>query len=825
MQKSANSFYTGSIKGKAYQEFKDWRRKYDQFPDPILDKFTAVHYYFYSIGKGGLGLTTYKAINERELTIFKRFHKVFELAYSRFHDIEKAVAQAQEAKIEAALEKVRSRSLAMQTTNELGDVVTVIVEKLKDLDVVLDANGVVLCTYFKDSKDVMHWMASPDYSIAGSYLLPYFDHPIFNDAWQSKESGADYFSKAFSKDEKDSFFKYAFEHSDYKNFPDDFKQWVFQNDQHILSFAWQKNSAILIPSHTGVVPSDDDVEILKRFAIVFEQSYVRFLDLKKAENQAREAQIEAALERTRSHSMQMQHSDEIKDLSKIFHEQLTGLNIPSEFSYIWLPEEKKDEHMFWATWSETKRGKTITSSKSVIYPLDKNEPYTAACFDAWKSSISVHITKIPPEEVTQFFTTWKDLIKGAKNLKAQNFTDGIYYAESYMKYGCFGINIRRTLSREEQNILLRFTIEFERAYTRFLDLKKAEEQAREAQIEASLEKVRGVALSLQKSDEMLQVAQVLYEQLLELGFTNIRNALIDIKNGDTDTFTDYDYSHEMSGTITQMSYNDDPTLEGQFRQMAKTTNDFFELVLEGKELEDLKKMRLKNGEAPDARLDNINLLTYNLYSFGNGAIGISNFGVLTAKEKSVLNRFSNVFTFAYKRYTDMVQAENQAREVLVELSLERIRAQVTAMRESSELLDIVVTMRNEFVSLGHEAHYFWYMRYHPETYEKAMTSGDGAKIGMVMSLPRHIHGDIKLIDDWEKSDDPTVVFAMDVETAVDYIQKMITLGDFKQVDPNAPTLDDIRHIGGLTFIMARTAYGEIGFSLPGTVPDPTSRKS
>ena len=49
---------------------------------------------------------------------------------------------------------------------------------------------------------------------------------------------------------------------------------------------------------------------------------------------------------------------------------------------------------------------------------------------------------------------------------------------------------------------------------------------------------------------------------------------------------------------------------------------------------------------------------------------------------------------------------------------------------------------------------------------------------------------------------------------------MITLGDFEQVDPNAPTLDDIRHIGGLIFIMARTTHGEIGYSLPGNVSHP-----
>ena len=111
------------------------------------------------------------------------------------------------------------------------------------------------------------------------------------------------------------------------------------------------------------------------------------------------------------------------------------------------------------------------------------------------------------------------------------------------------------------------------------------------------------------------------------------------------------------------------------------------------------------------------------------------------------------------------------------------------------------------------------MRYLPDKYSKAMTSGDGTRIGMVMRLPRHIHGDIELIADWEKSDEATVVFPMDVETAVAYVDKMISLGDFQQLDPNAPTLDDIRHIGGLTFIMARTTHGEIGYSLPGVVND------
>ena len=167
-----------------------------------------------------------------------------------------------------------------------------------------------------------------------------------------------------------------------------------------------------------------------------------------------------------------------------------------------------------------------------------------------------------------------------------------------------------------------------------------------------------------------------------------------------------------------------------------------------------------------------------------------------------------------------VELEEKNKELEIEGSLERIRAKALAMTSSEDLLDVVVTLRTEFLKLGHEAQYFWHMMWLPDKYEKAMTSGDGTRIGMVMELPRHIHGKIPLLANWEKSTDPMVIYSMDTVAAIDYVDKMITLGDFKQVDPQAPTHDDIRHIGGLTFIMARTTQGEIGYSLPGVVENP-----
>jgi hypothetical protein len=113
-------------------------------------------------------------------------------------------------------------------------------------------------------------------------------------------------------------------------------------------------------------------------------------------------------------------------------------------------------------------------------------------------------------------------------------------------------------------------------------------------------------------------------------------------------------------------------------------------------------------------------------------------------------RFGKVFQQTYTRFLDLEKAEAQAKEAKIEAALERVRSQAMGMIESSDLLDIVVTMRNEFTALGYEAGYFWHMMWLPDKYEKAMTSGDGTKIGMVMELPRHIHGNIPLLSKWEK---------------------------------------------------------------------------
>tara|TARA_R100000935_G_scaffold8302_7_gene17539 strand:+ start:167612 stop:175687 length:8076 start_codon:yes stop_codon:yes gene_type:complete len=637
-----------------------------------------------------LAITTETYENE---DIFKRFAKVFEQAYTRFLDLQKAEAQAREAQIEAALEKVRSRSLAMHTTNELQEVVAVVAEKLKNLGVIFDAGGVILCTYFPDKKDVLHWIAADDFSYSGSYLVPYFEHPIFDDAWDSKHRGDAYFSKDFSVQDKNSFFEYAFEHSDYKDFPDGFKQHALQAEQHRLTAAWSKNSAIIIPSFTEAIPSESDAEILKRFAKVFEQAYIRFMDLQKSEERARKSQIDIALERVRARAMAMHQSNELSEAAEVLYQEFYKLGV-TPFSCGYLIND--NENNCWEVWMTDANDESFKSFWTLPFDADH---HLKRRYKSWKNKEAFHVTFLEGEENTEHhkviaqFAPWKlDTLESLPNRLVLN--------SAHFTHGHLLIVTGEVLTPEEASILTRFAKVFEQAYIRFTDLQKAEKQAKEAKIEASLEKVRTVALTLKKSDDMLEIAQALYEQLLELGFNDIRNAIIDIHNDETETFLDYDYSHDMSSAITEFSYHGDPVIEKQIKQTQSANDAFFEIELKGDQLKELIETRIQNGEQDDPRLHETDHLTYNLYSFGNGAIGISNFGILSDEQKKVLKRFRNVFTFAYKRYTDLANAEAQAMEAKIEASLEKVRNVALGMKQSDHLLEIVQALYEQLLELG-----------------------------------------------------------------------------------------------------------------------------
>src|SRR5690606_8597912 len=110
-----------------------------------------------------------------------------------------------------------------------------------------------------------------------------------------------------------------------------------------------RHTAIGMTNHHGKSFSEADNSILRRLGAVLEQSYTRFLDLQKAEEQTREAQIEAALERVRARAMAMHTSNELGEVVRELRKQMGILGQKKlETCVIHLHDESPDGIQSWA---------------------------------------------------------------------------------------------------------------------------------------------------------------------------------------------------------------------------------------------------------------------------------------------------------------------------------------------------------------------------------------------------------------------------------------------------------------------------------------------
>lgn len=678
------------------QSLPDLKATFQQLKEADIPLPTFQVNHLAKFTNGFLLFITYERVPEAH-DIFKRFGKVFEQTYTRFLDLKRAEEQAREAKIEAALERVRSQSMGMQSSADLSKVTTEMFNQLRQFGGDLFATGIVFCD--KHPGHVEQWHSIPKAGMMSPFIVPIdldYIHQYRYDEWKK---GTELFSIEIPSDFIEQHFLDIF------NLPS--AQKVLKDLEHnntpmTEAPPWEidygasfKHGYILVSS----LKHFEEAAILPRFANVFEQVYTRYLDLQKAEAQARESQIQLSLERVRARAMAMHDSEELDEVLTVLCEQFDVLGIIPMSTHMTVLDLENNTFTFRET---GKFGNRSFGEQTVALDAMDNWEET---IENWKADKATAINKLhfPKEQLPEvwevFHESFASMPKESR-ITPDDYPDGIYHTAGKHPFGYIGMNQTQPATEEEEQIVIKFAKEFGSAYQRFLDLQKAEEQAREAQIEASLEKVRSVALTLQKSEDMLAIAQALYEQLLALGFNDIRNAIIDIHNDETETFLDYDYSHDMSSAITEFSYYGDPVIEQQIKKTQSANDAFFEIELKGEQLKELIETRIRNGEQDDPRLHEVDHLTYNLYSFGNGAIGISNFGVLSDEQKTVLKRFRNVFTFAYKRYTDLANAEAQAREAKIEASLEKVRSVALSMVESTDLLHIVKALYEQLVELG-----------------------------------------------------------------------------------------------------------------------------
>ena len=669
-KQSSDSFTEMIYSGKKLDDLRAFRKNNGEADDARLDSIDALCYYFYSTGTGAVGISMFNTASQEQLNVLKRFRNVFDLAYKRYVDITKAEAQAREAKIEAALEKVRSRSLAMHKSEELGDVVITLLDRLNELGIQPDSININIAQQhlkFFDS-----WFAVPGNAKAICIPISHFDNPIMNDVWNALETKKDLFQATYSKEVKDSYFKYLYTHTAFKQTPEERKRMIMAAHTYNLSVAFANHTAISIHNYSDKKLSDKDHEILKRFVKVFYQSYTRFLDLQKAEAQAREAQIEAALERVRSRSMAMHKSEELKEVIKLVLEQFVHLKINVEHAGFYIDYKARDDMHIWL--ADPKLEPFFA-----VFPYF-DTPTWNSFLEAKAKGTTFHTDLLDFEEKNKFYNSLFELFKVPEEAK------GFYLqckglAVSTVLLDNVGLYIENfsaiPYSDEENKILMRFGKVFQQTYTRFLDLQKAEAQAREAQIEAALERVRSRTLAMQKSDELAETAAVLFQQLVALGIepNRLYISIINGENGETEFWiTDED------GTKVSTAFSANMNENITFRRMYegwKQQQKSLVIDMQGEELQKYFRHLASIGVPFKGGLEQKRRVQDIAY-FSKGFIGMASPDEQPAETLQLLERFAAVFNLTFTRFNDLKIAEAntlQAEQDLIAIKNARQKAE------------------------------------------------------------------------------------------------------------------------------------------------------
>ena len=451
-------------------------------------------------------------------------------------------------------------------------------------------------------------------------------------------------------------------------------------------------------------PCPEFHDVFKRFAAVFEQTYTRFLDLQKAEAQTREAEINLAVERVRAKALAMHRSDEIMEVVTKLKDEVMGLNIPDVVAATIFLNEGDGRVRMWDLTSIEKKEESYQVPLDITFTLKENDPHLYVK-RVWENGEN-YFVEIQDEKGFIRIMAW--LREHGKNQVADEVEayleatriKRLYHAAKKLNNGKLVIDLLDPPSAEIETILTRMGAAFDLAYKRFQDLQRAEAQAREAQIELSLERVRARTMAMHKSEELVDTSVILFQELRVLGVKAIRTgvAIIDDEKELMELWSSQLIEQKQNKVLGIVPMQSHPFFKGLLKAWRKKDHDFsFEFT--GEKVKEFYETMSSLISYPAQGSYNPREV-FSPFFFPEGSLTIVSHEPLTNEERSIMQRFARVFGLLYRRFLDLQNAEAQAREGQIELALERVRAKTMAMQRSDELADVASTLFQQIRELG-----------------------------------------------------------------------------------------------------------------------------
>jgi signal transduction histidine kinase len=398
-----------------------------------------------------------------------------------------------ELEIEAALEKVRARTIGMRSSAELSEASALLFEQLNVLGIRAIRTGVGI---FDDPNEAMElWVTTASNSQEVMRVLDYFSlhsHPVFENIYVARQENKPYSVTELRGDQLRDYYQTM---STYLT--QSLKQ-EYPAEEFFYSFFFSQGT---LDVNTSEALADEELLILMRFTSAFGLVYTRFLDLQKAEAQTREAQRQHALDKVRAEIASMRTILDLERITPLIWKVLVDLDVEFLRCGIFIIDEtERIVHAYLSTPDGRSLGvlnlpfDSLDTTRKMVESWRQGKVYreywNREQFESWVQSM-VEMGQIT--EVDKFQAS--DSPIESLILQFTPFVQGMLYVGSQEYIAIDQVDLVKSLADS-----------FSVAYARYEDFKQLEDAKH--RVEATLSELKATQSQLIQSEKMASLGEL-----------------------------------------------------------------------------------------------------------------------------------------------------------------------------------------------------------------------------------------------------------------------------------------------------------------------------
>ena len=425
---------------------------------------------------------------------------------ARNEELERLLEEARRGgDLEAALDRVWTRALAVRHSDETLGVAVAVFDALRELG--LPVLQITLSGQ-PEGGEAPVWTAGVDGDgepRASHYLSALTGHPLLDAARATDETGVERLDRAAFE---------AYLRAALVRYPASYADRVVGRTPVVEAYhvavvpagARQSGPFVAVLSRE---PTDGEVRVLERFAILFGLAYARHRDLQRAEVQAQASQTDAAVERVRARALAMRRSDDVGDAVAEVFAGLGALGVPAHRSTLAILDPESRDVAYWSSDAPEARGTMRLGDR----------PFYDALWVAWRRQRDLSYI-LEGAELAAYRSHLGGLRPGLR--EAHPSDDREYVHAVSVPSGVLVAYASRPFSEDTVQTMQRMAEAFAFAYDRHLELQASEARARQAAQTASVDRVRAEIASMRTGADLDRVTPLMWEELTGLGVPFVR---------------------------------------------------------------------------------------------------------------------------------------------------------------------------------------------------------------------------------------------------------------------------------------------------------------